>query len=221
MLVLLPKFLNNNRNDEDRPLFNIIFLLSVVPMALSTVFKEIAFGDTELDVNFVQFWVAVWQLVFGFLLIPLNTLSFLGPNSVPWSQLPSALGNGLKCLGGIDTIVTACGGADPQPPCDMCSGAFVPVVFYLIFNCGFNVFIMLVVKHGSAALFYVIMTLRLPLVNLAFSWSLIQNPPEPFSNYTIGGLLIIIAGLVAYRVGSAQADTNDNTASVRITFLYF
>jgi drug/metabolite transporter (DMT)-like permease len=38
--VLLPKFLDNNApSGEDRPLFNIIFLLSVIPMALSSIYK--------------------------------------------------------------------------------------------------------------------------------------------------------------------------------------
>ena len=47
-----------------------------------------AFGDVELDVNFLQLWVAVFQFLLGFLLIPLNTFEFLGPSYVSWSDLP-------------------------------------------------------------------------------------------------------------------------------------
>jgi hypothetical protein len=132
--------------------------------------------------------------------------------------------------------------------CDSCEGAWVPVLCYLIFNCAFNIFIILVVKvisspalmaicaswiipkfhfvhlpesclivdarlfvmnisfpvvqHGSAALLYIIMTLRLPIVNLAFSWKAIENPPEPVTVYTFVGLGIIISGLISYRMGS-------------------
>jgi drug/metabolite transporter (DMT)-like permease len=103
--VLLPKFLNGSADVEDRPLFNIIFLLGIIPTALSTIYKELAFNDIELDVNYLQYWVAVWQLLVGFLLIPLNTFKFLGPNSVPWDQLPSAIWNGLRCLHGTNTVL--------------------------------------------------------------------------------------------------------------------
>eukprot|EP00456_Euglypha_rotunda_P053818 TRINITY_DN4345_c0_g1_i7.p1 TRINITY_DN4345_c0_g1~~TRINITY_DN4345_c0_g1_i7.p1 ORF type:complete len:118 (+),score=13.30 TRINITY_DN4345_c0_g1_i7:103-456(+) len=53
----------------------------------------------------MQAWIAIWQVVFGLMLIPLNTLSFLGPHALTWSELPSALVNGGKCLFGINTVV--------------------------------------------------------------------------------------------------------------------
>ena len=45
VVVLLPKFIGHQASpsDQDRPLFNIIFLLSVVPMALSSIYKVCKF----------------------------------------------------------------------------------------------------------------------------------------------------------------------------------
>jgi hypothetical protein len=41
-------------------------------------------------------------------------------------------------------------------------------------------FIVLVIKYGSAALLWIILTLRLPLVQIAFAISFINDPPDPF-----------------------------------------
>lgn len=189
-VVVLPKFLfstvdNSSAIIPDKPVFNIIYLLSVFPMAFSTIYKEIAFKDVELDVNYVQFWVALWQFLFGFLMIPLNTLPFLGSIRLTWDELPYNLWNGVKCLGGYNTIVTNCGSGSMgfKMPCDTCDSAYVEVVVFIIFNCIYNVSIMLMIKHGSAALLYIILTLRLPIVNIAFSFSFVENPPEPLDWY--------------------------------------
>lgn len=56
-----------------------------------------------------------------------------------------------------------------EPMCDHCATAWVPVVIFLMFNIMCNVFTILVIKHGSAALSFLISTLRMPLAALAFS----------------------------------------------------
>ena len=211
--VILPKFLNPETAGAevpDKPLFNIIYLMAIFPTAFSTIYKEIAFNDVELDVNYLQFWVAVWQFVFGFLLIPLNTLSFLGSQQISWSELPNTLENGFKCLLGINTIVTNCfASSSLGTPCDSCEGAWIPTMIYLLFNCAYNVFIILLVKYGSAAILYIIMTIRLPIINIAFSLSFIENPPEPLETFTIIGLVLIIIGLSSYRYGSMASGADD------------
>jgi hypothetical protein len=57
----------------------------------------------------------------------------------------------------------------------------------------------LVIKHGGAALMYVVMTLRLPLVQFAFSLAIINNPPDTFGWASMVGLTVILAGLITYR----------------------
>ena len=49
----------------------IVLILACVPMTLSSVYKEIALGETELDPMFLNGWIAVYQLLFAcFLCIP-------------------------------------------------------------------------------------------------------------------------------------------------------
>eukprot|EP00455_Lapot_gusevi_P035260 TRINITY_DN3903_c0_g1_i1.p1 TRINITY_DN3903_c0_g1~~TRINITY_DN3903_c0_g1_i1.p1 ORF type:complete len:449 (-),score=155.54 TRINITY_DN3903_c0_g1_i1:314-1660(-) len=215
--VLVPDFLNKSSKDDTQndPIFNIIFLMSVVPQALSSIYKQLAFNDVDLEVNYLQYWVALWQLLVGCFLIPLNTFKFLGDNYMPWDKLPSALINGFKCLGGVNSVVDNCWSDKPingLPQCDDCVGAYVPLMTYLLFNCAYNVFIALIVKHGSAALMYIIMTLRLPLINVAFALPFILDPPETIKWFTLVGLGTIIAGLGCYRYGS-MAPAGDGAPS--------
>ena len=92
---------------EDRsnsPFYVVLFVLNNLPSAVSSVYKEVAFNDVEMDVNFLQAWVALWQLLFGFVMIPLNTLSILGPDRIPFDEMGSSFMNGLWCLLGYDHI---------------------------------------------------------------------------------------------------------------------
>jgi len=206
-VVLLPTFISPaTSNQDDEPIFNIIFLMYVIPQGMSSVYKEVAFKDADIDVNYLQAWVALWQGIFVIFLIPLNTLKFLGDNYMSWSQLPDALVNGVKCLGGANSVVDNCWvdvKVSGSPQCDACHNAYVFVILYLIFNLSYNVFIVLVIKHGGAALMYIVMTLRLPLVQIAFSLSFINDPPDSFQWYSILGLFLILGGLITYRYSTA------------------
>ena len=191
-------------DNSDLPLFNFLFLLSVVPSALSSLYKEMAFLDSDIDSNYLQAWVSLWQTVFGFALIPLNTLSFLGPQAVRWDELLSSFVDGGWCLLGYNLV---------RPPhctphhvpserlrtCDDCHGAWLPIALYVVFNVLFNVFTVLLIKYGSATLMFVIMTLRMPLVQLAFSMKQFNDPPDSFGFSAASGLVVILAGLVCYR----------------------
>ncbi|PHJ15156.1 transmembrane protein [Cystoisospora suis] len=59
-----------------------------------------------MDVNYLQAWVALFQFLAGFLVLPFNSLSILGPQSIPLKDLPISLWNGAKCLFGYNTIIS-------------------------------------------------------------------------------------------------------------------
>lgn len=228
-VVLGPSFLHSDTSDSavNSLVFNGIFVVSTVPQAFSAVYKDLVFSDEmqiKMDVNYLQAWVAVWQLGLGMLLIPLNTLSFLGATRVSWSQLLPSLVNGGKCMAGINSITQHCiprhallsttASAYATPfssssllptsialgPCDACTEVtWVIVSVYLLFNMTMAVMTVLVIKHGSASLMYMVATLRLPLLQMFFSLELIQQPPDTIRWNDIVGLLLTMAGLVAYR----------------------
>lgn len=218
-VVLIPTFLDpdGQQNAGDLPLFNMLFLLGVVPGAFSSIYKEMAFGEVDIDVNYLQAWVALFQCFVGIFLMPLNSFKLLGENYVPLSRLPSTLWSGTLCMLGVDTITEDCyteRRIPGLPPCDECSGAWIMIAVYLLFNCAFNVFSVLVIKHGSAAYLSAVMTLRIPLVQLIFSLRLVQNPPDVFTLWSFAGLLLIVAGLMTYRWGDGEEGARDGQEDV-------
>jgi hypothetical protein len=79
---------------------------------------------------------------------------------VKFTDIPSTISNGGRCLAGINsivnhTIVDADGfahgscwsdknnkwGAPSDSHCDDCVGAWLPTFFYIVFNCSYNLFI--------------------------------------------------------------------------------
>lgn len=83
-------------------------------------------------------------MVFGLLLMPLNTLEFLGANTLRWNELFDALVKGASCLAGVNSVLppncwTAPNRIAGLQACDTCEGAWLPVVLYMSFNCMFNV----------------------------------------------------------------------------------
>eukprot|EP00435_Cladocopium_sp_Y103_P041291 s1891_g11.t1 len=131
--------------EENWPVSNIFFAMAILPQAVSTVFKEIAFRgyDGDLDVNVLQFWVAVFQVAVNFICMPVYTLPMLGTQRVPLEEMPNIALGGSKCLfvgqdragtslgpgkarEAPDQVVENCGLPD-EKPCDNCEKALVPV----------------------------------------------------------------------------------------------
>ncbi|KAJ1630840.1 hypothetical protein T492DRAFT_75193 [Pavlovales sp. CCMP2436] len=69
---------------------------------------------------------------------------------------------------------------------------------YLIFNQLYNILIILMLKYGSANLLYLAMTLLVPLGNVAFALPFMPNA-QPLTVVNLIGLMVIMAGLFAYR----------------------
>ncbi|KAJ8907355.1 hypothetical protein NDN08_007469 [Rhodosorus marinus] len=221
-VVLSPKFFSSGSGvsaGTDLLVFNVIFFLANIPQSLSSVYKEVAFKDTEnLDIYYTQLWIAVYQLLMGFVVLPVNALPLLGPVRLPLSQLGAALKGGFNCFRGIDSLVSNCYTTTPIPglkPCDSCAGAWYVVMQYMFFNFHYNLFAILLIKEGSAALLIIIMTLRLPLGNFAFYMPFIMGEAvQPFNPHDISGLLVILLGLVIYRIQRSPESEQSNAPFV-------
>mmetsp|Transcript_107128 Transcript_107128/g.299904 ORF Transcript_107128/g.299904 Transcript_107128/m.299904 type:complete len:451 (+) Transcript_107128:2-1354(+) len=203
--IVLAKAMSGSSADSgNQVVFNVIFFCAVIPNAASSVFKEVAFKgfDGDLDVNVLQFWVAAFQVVTNFVAMPIYTLPVLGAQQVPLSRMPALMTGGTRCLFFLeDQVKLNCGFAD-EPMCDHCATAWVPVVIFLMFNIMCNVFTILVIKHGSAALSFLISTLRMPLAALAFSSPAVMGAEAvPAGPQDLFCLAVIIVGLSTYRYG--------------------
>ncbi|KAA8494774.1 Crt-like 1 [Porphyridium purpureum] len=209
---------------SDLVLFNIIFFLSCIPNSLSNVYKEHAFKDwAKIDPWYTMLWVGWFQTIISLLFLPFNSLSFLGSSALPLNELPSAIRDGFKCALGVNSVVSHCYYATPFPgemPCDTCEGAWKTLTVYAVINIAFNLMTLLMLKEGSASLLIILMTLRLPLGNMAFYMPFVMgNDAQPFDFHDISGLVVILMGLVIYRYQRAP-ESEDPDAPYVVTSTY-
>ena len=196
-------------------LWSAMMIASALPTALSTVYKEIALGETELDPIYLNGWIAVFQ--FGFSLVLCIPASLTSSPPVPIPDLPSSLWDGMKCYVGINTITCAEGESESDCVPDDCSRAPLFVNLYLLFNQVYNLLIILIIKYGSANLLFLALTIMVPLGNCAFTLDFVPGH-KPLQVTDIIGLVIICLGLVCYRFAatilqsmSGRRPKNDST----------
>jgi len=206
VLSLIPALTNKGENTGNVFFWNMFYLCQVIPFAASNVYKDIAFKSVDMDVWYLQFWDVFWQSMIGTMLFPINTV-LPPPAKVEFSQIPANMKNGTLCLIGHDLITpldSACGPLNPKHlACDDCHNAWLILGIYMAINVAYNVFILLVIKYGSATILSIAQTIRLPLTNICFSFHFIMGKDaQPFSGFSLYGLLVILSGLVAYRAGS-------------------
>eukprot|EP01119_Soliformovum_irregulare_P002566 TRINITY_DN12810_c0_g1_i1.p1 TRINITY_DN12810_c0_g1~~TRINITY_DN12810_c0_g1_i1.p1 ORF type:complete len:393 (-),score=95.34 TRINITY_DN12810_c0_g1_i1:103-1281(-) len=191
VIVLLPKFIHPDAPPADGPhvsntaviVWCAVLIVSCVPMTLSSVYKEKSLGEVEIDVVYMNGWVAIYQFLFSLsVAIPSAYASALRP-----SQLPDNMWGGLRCLVGKDTLVS-----------DKCHDAPLFVSLYIMFNVLYNILIIMILKYGSANLLWLAMTIMVPLAVGAFALPFLPDP-QTFDVYNGIGLVIIMSGLVIYR----------------------
>eukprot|EP01111_Echinosteliopsis_oligospora_P014590 TRINITY_DN5521_c0_g1_i1.p1 TRINITY_DN5521_c0_g1~~TRINITY_DN5521_c0_g1_i1.p1 ORF type:complete len:456 (+),score=94.86 TRINITY_DN5521_c0_g1_i1:190-1557(+) len=200
IISLYPSLANKGGNTGNILFFNLFYLTQAIPFAASNIYKDIAFKSVDMDVWYLQFWDVFYQSLIGTLLFPINAI-LPKPANMPFSEIPGVMKNAWQCTKGDNTITTNCG--TDELPCDDCHGAIINLLIYIAINVTYNVFILLVIKHGSATILSICQTIRLPLTNICFSQGWIMGDYKiDFNNLSIVGLVVILVGLVGYRVGS-------------------
>lgn len=193
IVVLMPSFIHPDSNGKARDpiVWSIVMLLSCIPMCLSSVYKEKALGDTEIDVVYMNGWIAVFQLLFA---IPLLIPSAIA-SDVKLHDLPTNLWDGVRCLGRYDSILTG-------KNADDCTMAPVYVSIYLCFNLAYNILILLIIKFGSSNILWLAMTVLVPLANASFALKFMPDH-KPLEWEDLLGLTLIMIGLLSYRFWSS------------------
>jgi hypothetical protein len=177
-----------------------IMILSCIPMTLSSIYKEIALGnDLGLDPIYMNGWIAIFQFVFSLMLaVPAGLAS--SPPIHP-ADLPRNIYQGFLCYIGIGSIETGC------HPDSMCSShAALYVNLSLLVNIFYNLFMMYILKFGSASLLYLALTVMVPIGNLAFALPFMPQTAT-FRMSDLLGLGVIMSGLMLYRFADRQNET--------------
>ena len=159
-------------------------------MCLSSVYKEYALGEQDIDVVYLNGWVAVYQAL---LAIPLCFPSAALIN-LPNDQIIPNLYAGMLCNFGYNTVLEA----TPNLSVDHCEEGPFYVWVYIAFNLVYNVLIIVILKYGSANILWLSSTVIVPLSNLAFSLPFMPNH-QPCTPIDLVGLVVIMTGLIIYR----------------------
>jgi drug/metabolite transporter (DMT)-like permease len=196
-LVLSPTFFSTEPaapGESGQMFWLAMLVLSCVPACLSSVYKEKALGEVDINVIYLNGWVAVFQTAMAIpLCFPSASLTGLSMSEI----LPNLHG-GLLCSLGINTITEAHG----TYQVDECSRGPLFVGIYLFFNVVYNLLIVVVLKHGSANILYMCFTIIVPLSNVAFSLKITPGH-KPLQTMDVIGLVVIMGGLVVYRFSGA------------------
>lgn len=186
----------------------LVMIISCVPMCLSSVYKEKALGETEIDVIYLNGWVAIFQFLIA---IPLcfPSAHIIG---ISMSNILPNMYSGMLCSFGINTI-TEHHNPDNQPLDDCAMGPYF-VSLYIAFNVIYNILIVVILKFGSANILWIASTVIVPLSNVAFSLDFMPNH-QPLKAMDMVGLVVIMAGLIIYRFSEELLSVWDSIRGYR------
>jgi drug/metabolite transporter (DMT)-like permease len=167
----------------------LVYFSSVIPTAVSSVYKEHSLKKMFVNMFYLQAWVSLFQVLTSFVFLPINVIPVIGGMQV--QDIPQNIIDGTKCFVGT-----------PSREGDNCHWAFVPVLGYTVANFLFNLLSLYILKSLSSAIVYIQNTVRLPLVAIAFHIPRIVGTESigwgSDDFFTFGGLVLIITGLALY-----------------------
>lgn len=108
---------------------------------------------------------------------------------MPFEETFMNIKEGVQCwLYGIDSL-----------PGDECTGHLWIVLLYFGIAIINNIFILLVLTHGSAANLWIASAMSVPLSNLAFMLPfLVGTLVVPFDPYNIVGMVLVFVGMIVF-----------------------
>lgn len=196
----IPSYESDSFADEGASMvWSLAIILSCIPMTLSSLYKEVILSKVEVDPLYMNGWTAFFQL-FPSLVMAVVAAPLFSPPVEP-RELPRHLLDAWDCYyHGRGTVEHGCH-LD-----DQCNEAFwlwnldfALIVLYTVFS-------VLLIKHGSASLLYLALTVTVPLGNLAFCLPFMPGY-APMHIADILGLGVIVLGLGLYRSnGSGEED---------------
>jgi len=121
---------------------------------------------------------------------------FFPPNSIGIQHTWRYVNQGFQCLAGAEIAGNNCG------------NAFQLLSIQTVTNFLLTVFVILVLRSTSATVFFIVSTVRLPLINLAFTqtWIMGSQAQKSLGAFNYIGLVVIVGGLLMFYFGPATWD---------------
>jgi len=167
-----------------------VYASSNIPMSVAYTYKESAFKNMQVHVVYLTQWVSIYQLLWGFCLLPLQTIPGLGSkDGLTMSQSLHSLQTGWKCF------------LHEDPICADNHAAWL-LTSYILVNFAFNLMGLYLVKHGSSVLNAISYAIILPLTVISFTFPMLGVYREEFNWDTLAGLAVVMCGFFIWRSSS-------------------
>lgn len=190
-----------------------LYIISLVPAAISNVYKEIGLKDVDLDIWYANIWISFYQLIIGAATIWTVRITAFSDPPVPWADFPSYVAKAHKCFIGEEVELNG-----KVLPCD--SGVLEVFLVFIVFNTIYNQLMLYIFKEGSSVLFVVSSAVGLPLTDLLYMLPFLTGKfaGQAFTIYDGFALFVLVMGLLVYH--SEKEERKRGTESVEKSPMY-
>jgi len=182
-----------------------LFFVSTIPAAVGNVYKQKVLQGMDVDVFYATWWSGNFQVLWGWLCIPLMWIPLPGQSTISPAETLSAFWDTLACFGG----------AMPHPDDGTCHTSPPPwlyLIVYLLFNLSFNMAFLWLTKRISAAWAQVATVLCLGLCNIFSTMKFIMgDSAQPLSLNDWLGIIIVGIALWVYNLESEKTADGEVT----------
>ena len=160
----------------------VLYFMSIVPSALSNIYKERKLKELDMNEVHTSTIVSFWQLLIGFVFLPLMSLPALGEGGPPveghvntyvttYRSIDRLLKRLVFVFSPLMTLCVVLGGlsrsevtsqlsdgfscfmgTNPKDPDHDCSNSAVILLVYILLNFLYNIMMLAITKRGSAVL---------------------------------------------------------------------
>jgi drug/metabolite transporter (DMT)-like permease len=161
------------------------FVLGQVPAALCSIYQEQAFTQgVRVNVVLMMAWSSLAQFVFLLVAVPLDWIPGFGTTT------PSGFANEMW-----DAVLCTANRLEANPECSNAAVVLACCIATMLFT---NVFQALLVKHSSAALAVLVLTL--------IPWLMGPQHTEQMSGTQIAALAVLMTGVCVYRYADVTSE---------------
>eukprot|EP00884_Botryococcus_braunii_P005382 jgi/Botrbrau1/14845/Bobra.0278s0015.1 len=181
----------NSVFSDVQPVFAAMYVGSMCFPALANILKEKVFTETreklggkQLDIFVVNSFGSAAQAFFVLLLLPVLT----SLRNIPFTQLPSYIAQGCKCIFG------------QSPNCGQdCAGAPALPLIYVACNLALNISALALLRRCGNVVQSLVFSSVVPLTILAFTfpWPYLEAAPPLGWNFLVGAA-VLVGGLFTY-----------------------
>lgn len=190
--------------------FYVLFTFSTFPSAVGNVYKQKVLQGVGADIFYVTWWSGWFQVLWGWLCIPIMWLPLPGQDVLPPQNTFKAVANTFQCLAG--TLPTG------YPDADSCTSGTPPwvyVILYFSFNATFNLCITWLIKRISATWVQVATVLCLNLCNILSSQKWIMGPgAQSLTAWDWAAAIITSIALWVYNMQPEKSSLDKEDAQV-------